>query len=138
MKRNATLLYGGSGEETYGDAGQTVEFISKVLDAVTAIHKQHLMTTGPGSFAAHEALGDVYGDLEDFGDNIAESVMGCRKVGLTFNGVNGTDYSAETRAIYEWIEENRAMAGSESHIQNIVDDILDKLSRSLFKLDRLA
>ena len=30
------------------------------------------------------------------------------------------------------------MMGSESHIQNLVDEILDKLARSLFKLDRLA
>ena len=130
----ATLLY--SAEKT--DTGSAVEFITRLLDAVTAIHKVHLMTTGPGSFAAHEALGEVYGDLEDQLDDLAESFMGCTKSSLSFGGVDASNYSAEVRKIYEYIEANRLMIGTESHIQNLVDEILDKLARNLFKLDRLA
>ena len=137
MANKSTLLYGNMNDDA-GNASQAVEFITTLLDGVTAIHKQHLMTNGPGSFAAHEALGDVYGTLEDMADDLAESFMGCQETGLTFPGVAAENYSSETRRIYEYIEENRMMMGTESHIQNLVDEILDKLARSLFKLDRLA
>lgn len=130
----STLLYGNAGSDSKG----AVEFLTKLLDAVTAIHKAHLMTTGPGSFAAHEALGDVYSELEDGLDNLAESYMGCQKTGLSFPGVDGSNYSAEVRKVYDYIEANRLMIGTESHLQNLVDEVLDKLAKSLFKLDRLA
>ena len=132
-----TLLYGNM-ENDSADAGAAAEFISKLLDAVTVIHKQHLMTTGPGSLAAHEALGGVYDSLSDHADNLAESFMGCKGTGITFSGVPANDYSSETRRIYEYIENNRLMIGTESHLQNLVDEVLDSLARSLFKLDRLA
>lgn len=136
MATKGTLLYGGTTNSA--DANSAVEFITKMLDAVTAIHKLHLMTTGPGSFAAHEALGEVYGNLEDGLDNLAESFMGCKKLGLEFPGVDASNYSAEARKIYDYIEANRGMMGTESHIQNLVDEVLDQLARDLFKLDRLA
>lgn len=136
MASKSTLLYGNGKGST--DTKSAVEFITKLLDAVTAIHKMHLMTTGPGSFAAHEALGEVYGNLEDGLDNLAESFMGCKQVGLDFSGVDAGNYSAEARKIYDYIEANRGMMGTESHIQNLVDEILDQLARDLFKLDRLA
>jgi len=132
-----TLLYGNmEGENT--DASGAAQFIEKLLMAVDTIHKVHLMTTGPGSFAAHEALGDTYGALEDGLDELAESYMGCYGVGLEFKGVDASSYSAEVRKIYYYMEANRAMMGTESHIQNKVDEIIDGLARSLFKLDRLA
>ena len=139
MAEKGTLLYGDASKGGKGgDAAKASEFISKIFEAVIAIHKVHLMTTGPGSFAAHEALGDTYGALEDGLDDLAESYMGCQGVGLEFKGVDVSSYAAEVRKIYDYVESNRAMMGTESHIQNKVDEILDGLSRSLFKLDRLA
>ena len=137
MANKGTLLYGNM-EGDNSDSSAAAQFIEKLLVAVDSIHKVHLMTTGPGSFAAHEALGDVYSNLEDGLDDLAESYMGCQSTGLEFKGVDVSSYAAETRKIYEYIETNRMMMGTESHIQNKVDEILDGLSRSLFKLDRLA
>lgn len=135
-KDKVTMLYGSVGSANGGS--NAAEFIAKLLDAVTIIHKQHLMTTGPGSLAAHEALGDVYESLSDHADNLAESFMGCTGVGISFSGVNAENFSSETRRIYEYIETNRLMIGTESHLQNLVDEVLDSLARSLFRLDRLA
>lgn len=137
MANKGTLLYGNMEGES-SDSSAASQFIEKLLVAVDSIHKVHLMTTGPGSFAAHEALGDTYGALEDGLDDLAESYMGCQGVGLEFKGVDMSSYAAEVRKIYNYVESNRAMMGTESHIQNKVDEILDGLSRSLFKLDRLA
>lgn len=137
MANKGTLLYGNMEGEN-SDSGAAAQFIEKLLVAVDSIHKVHLMTAGPGSFAAHEALGDTYSTLEDGLDDLAESYMGCQGVGLEFKGVDVSSYAAEVRKIYDYVETNRAMMGMESHIQNKVDEILDGLSRSLFKLDRLA
>lgn len=134
MATKGTLLYGSTnGADNKGAS----EFISKIFEAAVAIHKVHLMTTGPGSYAAHTALG-VYEDLEEAADGLAESYMGCMKTGLSFAGVDSSNYSAEVRKIYDYIEANRQMMGSESHIQNDIDGILTTLASALFKLDRLA
>jgi DNA-binding ferritin-like protein len=132
-----TLLYGNM-EGGSTDSSASAQFIEKLLVAVDTIHKAHLMVSGPGSFAAHEALGETYSALEDGLDALAESYMGCYGVGLEFKGVDVSSYSAEVRKIYDYMEANRAMMGTESHIQNKVDEIIDGLARSLFKLDRLA
>lgn len=137
MANKGTLLYGNM-DKGSADTSGAMQFITKLLEAVTAIHKVHLMTTGPGSFAAHEALGEVYSNLEDSLDNLAESYMGCTQNAITFEGVETGNYSAEVRKIYDYVEANRGMMGPESHIQNLIDEILDQLARDLFKLDRLA
>jgi len=40
--------------------------------------------------------------------------------------------------IYDYVESNRNMMGSESHIQNEIDSICTALSSALFKLNRLS
>jgi DNA-binding ferritin-like protein len=133
----STLLYGNMGDDK-SDSGAATQFIEKLLMAVHTIHQAHLMVTGPGSFAAHEALGETYSALDNGLDELAESYMGCKYTGLEFKGADVSTYGAEVRKIYDYVEANRAMMGTESHIQNKVDEILEGLSRSLFKLDRLA
>lgn len=131
----STLLYG----EEAGDKPSPKamdEFVTKLLDAVTIIHKAHLVTTGKGSFAGHTGLG-VYSDLDDATDSLAEIWMGCTGQGLSFGGISTSNFSKEVRTIYEWIENNRSKVGTESHLQNEVDSILSTLSKALFKLDRL-
>jgi len=132
-----TLLYGNM-ENDKSDAGAASQFIEKLLMAVHVIHKVHLMTTGPGSFAAHEALGEVYSNLEDDLDRVAEVYMGCQNAALSFKDVDMSTYGAEAWKIYDYIESNRMMMGTETHIQAAIDDLLNNLARDLFKLDRLA
>lgn len=39
-------------------------------------HRRHLLVTGPGSYAAHVALGSFYDDIVDRADAIAEAWQG--------------------------------------------------------------
>lgn len=131
-----TLLYGNDS----ADAGAASEFITKLLNAATAIHMHHLMVEGPGSYAAHTALG-MYNDLVDAADGLAESWMGCTGGKLAFKGGSvevAANPVAELKKIYEYVESNRAMMGSESHIQNDIDGICTLLSTTIYKLTRLA
>jgi DNA-binding ferritin-like protein len=133
----STLLYGSmEGDKT--DSTAATQFIDKLLVAVDTIHRAHLMTTGPGSFAAHEALGEVYSNLEDDLDRVAEVYMGCQYAALKFKDVDMSSYGAEAWKIYDYIEANRKMMGTETHIQAAIDDLLNNLARDLFKLDRLS
>lgn len=132
----ATLLY----ESDAGDASSAGEFITRLLHASTAIHMHHLMVDGPGSYAAHTALG-VYNELADLADGLAESWMGCTGQKLKFGGGSfalAASPVAEVSAIYEYVEANRQMMGGESHIQNDIDGICTLLSSTLYKLTRLA
>jgi DNA-binding ferritin-like protein len=132
-----SLLYGDM-ENDKSDSTAASQFIDKLLVAVDTIHRAHLMTTGVGSFAAHEALGEVYSNLEDDLDRVAEVYMGCQNTALSFKNVDMSSYGAEAWKIYEYIEKNRKMMGSETHIQAAIDDLLNNLARDLFKLDRLS
>jgi len=129
----STLLYGQ--QDTSADAAK---FIAVLLDAVIRIHKAHFMTTGAGSFAAHEALGESYEALHEDADRLADAFMGCMKTGLEFPDVTAGNWPGEVRKIYDYIGANRYALGNESHIQNLVDETLDHLAKSLFKLERLA
>lgn len=131
-----SLLYGAD----TADAGGAAGFIAKLLHAATAIHMHHLMVEGPGSYAAHTALG-MYNDLVDAADGLAESWMGCTGEKLTFSGGTfelGADPIATVRSVYDYVESQRGLMGTESHIQNDIDGICTLLSSTLYKLTRLA
>ena len=50
--------------------------VVELMDAATKFHILHLTITGPGSYAAHKALGDLYDALPGHADDIAEGYQG--------------------------------------------------------------
>ena len=50
--------------------------VVEMLDAALKFHILHLTVTGPGSYAAHKALNELYDALPDLADGIAESYQG--------------------------------------------------------------
>ena len=136
VMNKGSLLYGAD----TADAGGAAGFIAKLLHAATAIHMHHLMVDGPGSYAAHTALG-MYNDLVDAADGLAESWMGCTGEKLKFSGGTfelGADPIATVRSVYDYVEANRNLMGTESHIQNDIDGVCTLLASTLYKLTRLA
>ena len=136
VMNKGSLLYGAD----TADAGGAAGFIAKLLHAATAIHMHHLMVDGPGSYAAHTALG-MYNDLVDLADGLAESWMGCTGEKLKFSGGTfelGADPIATVRGVYDYVESQRGLMGTESHIQNDIDGICTLLASTLYKLTRLA
>ena len=137
MATKGTLLYG---NDSSGNSSDASEFITRLLHGSTAIHMHHLMVEGPGSYAAHTALG-MYSELADLADGLAESYMGCTGQKLKFSGGQFSiagDPIAEVQALYDYVESKRMMMGSESHIQNDVDGVCTLLASTLYKLKRLA
>jgi len=134
--KSASLLY----ESDKGDASAASEFITRLLHGVTMIHMHHLMVTGPGSFAKHKAL-DMYDDLANAVDALAEAYIGCTGTPLAFRGGQftlGGDCVGDVQSLYEYIETARTAMGNETHIQNEIDGIATLLASALYKLNRLA
>lgn len=50
--------------------------VVELMDAALKFHILHLTVTGPGSYAAHKALNELYDALPDHADTIAEGYQG--------------------------------------------------------------
>ena len=137
MMSKGSLLYGA---DSKGDTKGASQFVARVMHAANAIHMHHLMVEGAGSFAQHMALG-VYDGLREAVDSLAEAWMGCTGQKLSF--ASGQFELAaspldELQKLYSYLEQNRQLLGTESHIQNEVDALCTLVSSTLYKLTRLA
>jgi hypothetical protein len=115
------------------------QFIAVLFLARDIAHRAHLRTTGPGSFAAHEALGDFYPDLLGLADNLAETYQGAAltliDIPLLDNEFPG-EIKQSLQAQRDWIKANRykAVKKEETQMQNIIDEIVALYDRTIFKL----
>jgi len=62
-----------------GPCIETAAMIAHAQSLVTSIHQLHLKVTGPGSFAAHEALGEFYENMPGLIDSVSEQYQGARE-----------------------------------------------------------
>lgn len=111
-----------------------------VLGAATA-HVQHWNTLGPGSFAAHEAMGKFYSELPELTDSVIEACLQDEsKIILNekalFLGQTPLDL---VQYIQRQVLELRQQPGfpQDSEVQNLVDGIAELCRHTIFKLKRL-
>lgn len=115
------------------------QFIAVLFLARDLAHRAHLRTTGPGSFAAHEALGEFYPAVVDLADTLTEAYQGCELVlidiPLLDNEFPG-EIKQSMQAQLKWLKANRykAVEREETHLQNIIDEIVALYDRTIFKL----
>jgi hypothetical protein len=109
------------------------ELVSRCFHARTIAHILHLRTN---SFALHMALRGFYKDIVPLADTFAEAYQG--RYGLL------TDYpdelhGAETpmsllKELDGWIGKNRAAICADSHLQNIIDEIVALIDQTTYKV----
>jgi len=58
--------------------------VTKMLNGATAFHMLHLKVKGPGSYAAHKALQELYEGLPGHADALAEGFQGATEMLLTY------------------------------------------------------
>lgn len=102
-------------------------------------HRAHLRTTGPGSFAAHDALGDFYPAVVDLADTLIETYQGCELVLLDIPLLDNEfpgEIEESMRAQRDWIKANRykAVSKDETHLHNIIDEIVAQYDRTIYRL----
>ena len=115
------------------------QFIAVLFLARDLAHRAHLRTTGPGSLAAHDALGDFYPAVVELADRLTETYQGCEleliDIPLLDNEFPG-EILDSMKAQIKWIKGNRykAVKKDETHMQQIIDDIVELYDRTIFKL----
>lgn len=122
-------------------------FIAVLFLARDIAHREHLRVTGVGSDSKHRALAEFYESITDFADELAEVAQG-RDV---MNGGSGVieiprldnafpgDILPSILKQAKWIEANRhkAFPKDDTVIQNLVDEIVKRYLRTIYKLHNL-
>jgi DNA-binding ferritin-like protein len=120
-------------------AGLVVE----MMDASNKFHILHLTITGPGSFSAHKALGDLYDALPEHADTIAEGYQGVTGEILDYPDVSAPKLKSVKDAI-NYIEELHNKISklqdtiSYTEIVNDLDAIKSTLNSAKYKLKFLS
>lgn len=117
------------------------EFASVLVMGVAAAHVHHWNTMGPGSFAAHEAMGDFYEQLPGLADSVVEAIVQDEsKIFLEKEALFvGETPLALVQYIQARVKAMRSKPGfpQDSEVQNLVDSIAELCRHTIFKLKRL-
>ena len=109
-------------------------------------HRRHLAVTGPGSSAAHVALGSFYDDIIDKADAIAEAYQGRHGLMDEIPYLPCPTAKKTIAATATWLEgqmnkvsEMRygACPKTETAIQNLIDEAVATYLSTLYKLRNL-
>jgi hypothetical protein len=121
------------------EAGTIQELVSKVFTTRNLLHFAHWNTK---SFAAHMALGDLYEQIVEDVDDLVEVIQGERGILSGFCTEKAeipTDILTHIRQEASWIKANRVgIAESSSTIENLIDGLLAKYQKAIYKLTNLS
>ncbi|MEY2869877.1 MAG: hypothetical protein RIR01_2379 [Bacteroidota bacterium] len=124
-------------------SSMTAACVSELMNARTAFHKLHLKITGPGSYAAHAALNEIYDALPGHADTLAEQYQGATcellsYVEITPRTLNtkeeGIAYAKELKAMICELQEYMCY----SEIVNDLDTAKSSINSLMYKLTFLS
>jgi len=113
--------------------------VSEFLESVTIVHKAHLKITGPGSFAAHTAMGAFYDEIGDLVDGIAEAYQGLTESLLDIPATQPVSFTSAAdcvtylNGLYEKVNAVQASC-SYSEINNELDNVKTLINSTKYKL----
>lgn len=114
------------------------QFLGYLFSVRDQAHLAHLRVSGIGAFSAHMALGDFYSGLTDLVDELTEVYQGMYGiVPITIPGSTYVDGLTLLKGCREYVDQNRMKFCDESHIQNIIDEVVALIDRTIYKLENL-
>lgn len=128
-------------EQQQDGDGNVSQFFSKLFESREMAHIYHLQVNGEmGSHAAHTALGDYYEGVLDFIDNIIETYQGQYGVVEEYDVIDTK--STKSKEVVEYFEElakyikdsRRCISSEDTHLHNIIDEVVALIYRTLYKL----
>jgi hypothetical protein len=111
-----------------------------LLNSITVIHLAHLGITGPGSYAAHMALGGYYEEVGDFVDSVVEHYQGITGKIMEFPDQVTLPKLKTAEACCGYLKSLRAEIDREqsvlpySEIVNVLDEIKSLIDSTCYKL----
>lgn len=117
-----------------------VKLFSKIFESREMAHIYHLQATGDGSFASHNALNDYYEGVISFLDELIEIYQGQYGIldgydTIDTNATRTKDKIAYFEEFAEYIKHSRkCISVEDTHLHNIVDEIVALTYKTLYKL----
>jgi hypothetical protein len=128
-------------EQPENIAGTPVALFSKLFESKEMAHIYHLQVNGEqGSQAAHKALQKYYEDVLDLIDELLETYQGQYGIvdGYDVIDTNGTRTKEKVEyfeGLAEFVKHGRkAIVAEDTHLQNIIDEVVVLIYRTLYKL----
>jgi hypothetical protein len=128
-------------EPAAAEKTDVVKFLSKIFETREMSHKYHLQVKGDmGSYAAHVALGAYYEGIQDLVDTLVEVYQGQYEIVEGYDIIDTSITQTKERIAYfqesvAFIRETRVCIPQEdTHLHNIIDEIVALLYRTLYKL----
>lgn len=123
---------------------EPAKFVSKLFESREMAHIYHLQITGEGSYAGHKALDEYYNCILDLIDELIETYQGQYNIIEHYDVINTDGTKSVDKIQYfidlaEFIKQTRKVAFLEedSHLQNIIDEAVGLIYRTLYKLKNL-
>lgn len=116
------------------------QFIGMLFLARDVAHLEHLRVSGPGSFAAHMALGEFYESIIGLADKLTEAYQGRHGIiEIELLEAQQGPIIEELQRQLDWIEDNRykAVKKEDTALQNMIDEIVGQYLSTLYKLNNL-
>jgi len=132
-----------SGEQVE-EKSDASKFFSKLFESREMAHVYHLQIKGEGSYSGHKALDNYYNDVLDLIDELVETYQGQYEIVEDYQIIDTNSTTSKDKIEYfnelqQFIKDNRytALSKEDSHLQNIVDEVVALGYRTLYKLKNL-
>ena len=127
--------------EILGEGSHPAKLFSKLFESREMAHIYHLQVNGePGSHAKHTALGDYYDGVLGFIDDLIETFQGQYGIVEEYNVIDTKETGSKDTIEYfnelaRFIKEERKCINSEdTHLHNIIDEVVALVYKTLYKL----
>jgi len=119
-------------------------FFSKLFEVRQVSHIFHLQVQGDmGSGWQHEALGEFYNEILEFTDDLIETYQGQYGIVEGYEIIDSS-ITSETKSL-DYLKENvefikkerKAISAEDTHLHNIVDEIIALFYKTIYKLTYL-
>ena len=127
--------------EILGEGSNPGKLFSKLFESREMAHIYHLQVSGePGSHAKHTALGEYYDGVLDFIDDLIETFQGQYGIVEEYATIDTKETGSKDTIEYfnelaRFIKEERKCINAEdTHLHNIIDEVVALVYRTLYKL----
>jgi hypothetical protein len=128
--------------EHVGEGSNPSKFFSKLFESREMAHIYHLQVNGEmGSHAKHTALNDYYEGVLDLIDSMIEVFQGQYGLVEEYDIIDTTDTKSKETieyfnelANFIKVERKTTFNEEDTHLHNIIDEIVSLLYRTLYKL----
>jgi hypothetical protein len=131
----------GEEKEENSDSTDISKFFSKLFESREMAHIYHLTVKGEqGSHAAHKALQEYYEGILEFIDEMIEVYQGQYGIIDNYDIIDTKDTKTKDRLEYfnelvEWVKvEKKCIKQEDSHLLNIVDEVVALIYKTIYKL----